>query len=143
MLDFLILFLGLFGLVSIISGFASLEKGETMGGALILLGGMFGYGAFALVCDYYPPEDLEIPKTCRQAPIQTSQAGVNFIEVDSEFINLNEKFGRSFENGQIIWIQETLPVKFLSFYGYERSTKGSFEILLQKPATEIENNEGE
>ena len=44
MLDFLILFLGLFGLVSIISGFASLEKGETMGGALILLGGMFGYG---------------------------------------------------------------------------------------------------
>ena len=102
----------------------------------MVFGGILWYGVFALSQDYFPPNDLEIPKTCRQAPIQTSMEGVNFIEVDSEFINLNDKFGRSFENGQIIWIQETKPVKFVSFYGYERSTKGSFEILLQKPEIE-------
>lgn len=138
MLESLMVIFTLVGLVLVVFGLASLEKGETIGGALLLLGVMLGYGVFVLSGDYYPPKDLKIPKTCRQVPIQTSQAGVNFIEVDSEFINLNDKFGRSFENGQIIWIQETLPVKFTSFYGYERSTEGSFEILLQKPATELE-----
>ena len=141
MLESLMVIFTLVGLVLIVFGLASLEKGETGGWVVLVLGIMLGYLVFALSQDYYPPKDLEIPKTCRQAPIQTSQEGVNFIEVDSEFINLNDKFGRSFENGQIIWIQETLPVKFVSFYSYERSTEGSFEILLQKP--EIEENRNE
>lgn len=144
MLESLMVILTLVGLFLVVLGFTSIETGKgSVGGILFLLGGILLWGVFALSRDYYPPEDLEIPKTCRQVPIQTSQAGINFIEVDSEFINLNYKFGRSFENCQIIWIQETLPVKFTSFYGYERTTEGSFEILLQKPATEIRNNEGE
>ena len=141
MLEFWITFLLFVGFLFIYFGVALVLEGDSLGFASLIFGGMMWYGVFALSQDYYPPNDLEIPKTCRQAPIQTSQEGVNFIEVDSEFINLNDKFGRSFENGQIIWIQETLPVKFVSFYSYERSTEGSFEILLQKP--EIEENRNE
>lgn len=136
MLEFWISLLAVFGVIFIFSGLLALESRDPLGIVLLMLGVILGYGAFALSWDCYPPDDLKIPKTCRQAPIQTSLAGINFIEVDSEFINLNDKFGRSFENGQIIYIQETLPVKFTSFYGYKRSTKGSFEILLQKPETE-------
>ena len=136
MLEFWITLLLFSGLLFVFYGFVSLEKGETMGGAALLLGGMLWYVVFALSQDYYPPDDLKMPKICRQVPLQLSQSGVNFIEVDSEFINLNDKFGRSFKNGEIIYIQETLPVNFTSFHGYERSTKGSFEILLQKPEIE-------
>ena len=141
MLEFWILLLGFFGITFVFSGILCLQSGNTLGGILLICGMLLGYVGSALSHDYYPPKDLEIPKTCRQAQIQTSQEGINFIEVDSEFINLNDKFGRSFENGQIIYIQEKLPVTFTSFYGYKRSTTGSYEILLQKP--EIENNKGE
>ena len=138
MLEFWITFLLFVGFLFIYFGVALVLEGDSLGFASLIFGGMMWYGVFVLSRDYYPLKDLEIPKTFHQAPIQTTIEGINFIEVDSKFINLNEKFGRSFENGQIIWIQETLPVKFTSFYGYDRSTEGSFEILLQKPATEIE-----
>ena len=136
MLEFWIALSVLFGVLFVIFGLISLETEGTLGGIFSLFGGIILCGGFSLSHDFYPPDDLEIPKTYRQAPIQTSIEGINFIEVDLEFINLNDKFGRSFENGQIIWIQETLPVKFTSFYGYERSTERSFEILLQKPEIE-------
>jgi len=116
MLEFWISLLAVFGAIFVFSGLLALQSRDPLGVVLLIFGIILGCGASFLSRDYCLPDDLEIPKTCRQAPIQTSQAGVNFIEVDSEFINLNDKFGRSFENGQIIWIQETKPVNFVSFY---------------------------
>ena len=114
MLEFWITFLLFAGLLFVFYGVSSVLEGDSLGFVSLVFGGMLWYGVFALSQDYFPPDDLEIPKTCRQAPIQTSQAGINFIEVDSEFINLNDKFGRSFENGQIIWILETLSLIHIS-----------------------------
>ena len=100
MLEFWIAFLLFVGFLFVYFGVALVLEGDTIGFASLVFGRILWYGVFALSQDYFPPNDLEIPKTCRQAPIQTSIEGVNFIEVDSEFINLNDKFGRSFENGQ-------------------------------------------
>jgi len=98
MLEFWITFLLFIGLLLVYSALAFLLEGESLCLVLLVLGGILWYYAFALSTDYFPPDDLEIPRTCRQVLIQTSQSGVNFIELDSKFINLNDKFGRSFEN---------------------------------------------
>ena len=67
MLESLMVIFTLVGLVLIVFGLASLEKGETGGWVVLVLGIMLGYLVFALSQDYYPPKDLKIPKTCRQA----------------------------------------------------------------------------
>lgn len=83
----------------------------------------------------YTPTGKE-PVRYEELVVQTSAANVDFIENEG-FINLNKKFGRDFEEGEVIYNKIILPVKYTSPLRYKRTWVGSSEIVLEKP--EVEN----